>query len=205
MTSSPTDEIQPHLDRLLAGDETARSELIRLAHQRLLRLARRMLRDFPGVQRWEDTDDVMQNATLRLHAALSAVAPPTTADFLRLAASQLRRELIDLSRHYFGPQGHGANYDSHQARTSDQAVGAKAAETDTHEPCRLAMWTEFHRYVDLLPDVDRALYDLLWYQGLTQASAAQVLNVTERTIQRRWQQLRLDLHGQFKGEPPIEG
>jgi len=164
-----------------------------------------MLRDFPGVQRWEDTDDVMQNAALRLHAALSTIAPPTTADFLRLAASQLRRELIDMSRHYFGPHGHGANYDSHQASTSGQAVGANAAETDTHEPCRLAMWAEFHRYVDLLPDVDRALYDLLWYQGLTQASAAQVLNVTERTIQRRWQQLRLDLHGQFKGEPPIEG
>ena len=164
-----------------------------------------MLRDFPGVQRWEDTDDVMQNAALRLHTSLSAVAPPTTADFLRLAASQLRRELIDLSRHYFGPQGHGANYDSHQASTSDQAGGAKAAETDTHEPCRLAMWAEFHRYVDQLPDDDRSLYDLLWYQGLTQASAAQVLNVTERTIQRRWQQLRLDLHGQFKGESPVAG
>ena len=30
------------------------------------------------------------------------------------------------------------------------------------------------------------MVELLWYQGLTQAETAEVLNVTDRTVRRRW-------------------
>jgi RNA polymerase sigma factor (sigma-70 family) len=195
VTSSNSDDfLKPFIDRLLAGHPMSRAELIEAAHGRLLRLARRMLQDFPQVKRWEDTDDIFQNAALRMHSALSTLAPPTSADFLRLAATLIRRELIDLSRHYYGPQGHGTHHVSAQLPSGSLDADAAVPATDTHEPSRLAMWGEFHGYVERLPDEDRALYDLLWYQGLTQAQAATAMNVAERTIQRRWQQLRLELH-----------
>ena len=62
-----TTRIQLRLDRLRAGDASARDELLTMACERLRRLARKMLRGYPGVRRWEQTDDVLQNATLRLH------------------------------------------------------------------------------------------------------------------------------------------
>ena len=37
-----------------------------LPAERLTRLTHNMLKDYPGVHRWEETDDILQNATLRL-------------------------------------------------------------------------------------------------------------------------------------------
>jgi RNA polymerase sigma-70 factor (ECF subfamily) len=102
-----TMRIQLRLDRLRAGDASARDELLTMACERLRRLARKMLRGYPGVRRWEQTDDVLQNAAVRLCRALEAVHPASVRDFINLAAVQVRRELIDLARHYDGPEGAG--------------------------------------------------------------------------------------------------
>ena len=70
-----------HLIDHLPTSEAARSELLSHASQRLECLTRKMLRDYPGVHRWEQTDDVLQNASLRLYRALSEVALPSRATF----------------------------------------------------------------------------------------------------------------------------
>src|SRR5476649_2911770 len=92
--------LQPLLARLSAGDAAARNELFRHASGRLERLARRMLHHYPTVHRWAGTDDVLQNALIRLLRALETVHPATPRDFLGLAAEQIRRELIDLARRF---------------------------------------------------------------------------------------------------------
>jgi RNA polymerase sigma-70 factor (ECF subfamily) len=107
-----TVEIQRWLDRLRVGDQAARARLLEQSGDRLLRLARRMFRDFPRLRRWEETADVCQNATLRLWRALQEVQPPSPSDFFCLAALQIRRELINLAEHHFGPQGGGARHAS---------------------------------------------------------------------------------------------
>jgi DNA-directed RNA polymerase specialized sigma24 family protein len=43
---------------------------------------------------------------------------------------------------------------------------------------------------------------LLWYQGLSQAEAAELLQVSERTIKRRWMSARLQLQDALHGEMP---
>jgi RNA polymerase sigma factor (sigma-70 family) len=70
------------------------------------------------------------------------------------------------------------------------------------DPGRLAAWSEFHRQVELLPPEDREVFDLLWYQELSQAEAAALLNISERTVKRRWQSARLALFEAMGGEPP---
>ena len=99
--------IQACLDQLRQGDDSARAALLECACERLTRLARRMLRGFPRVQRWEQTDDVLQNALLRLRRALEKTSPESVRSFVNLAAVQIRRELIDLARHYDGPDRDG--------------------------------------------------------------------------------------------------
>ena len=181
--------IQGCIDRLRLGDPAALNELLDHASERLTRLTRIMLRDFPGVHRWEQTDDVLQNAVVRLCRALGEVRPPTAADFFRLAAAQIRRELIDLARRYSGAHGlapHQANAAAGGTSMAEPAAGAEPADT-TNDPDRLAAWTDFHREVEALPAEEREAFDLLFYQGLSQAEASALLEVSERTIKRRWQ------------------
>jgi RNA polymerase sigma-70 factor (ECF subfamily) len=197
-------QIRHCLERLRAGDEAARDELLAYAVERLRRLARKLLRDdFPRLRRWEETDDVFQNAAWRLHRALASAVPPTPLDFYRLAAVQVRRELLDLARHHYGPHGPAAHHASAAGEETDAPAGGPAASPDdTHDPARLAEWTEFHRQVDELPDAERAVADLLWYQGLPQEEAAALLGVDVRTVQRRWQRVRLLLHEKLKSDRP---
>ena len=59
---------------------------------RLTILTRRMMGDFERVRRWAETDDVLQNALVRLLKVLGSVKPQTSRDFLALASLQIRRE-----------------------------------------------------------------------------------------------------------------
>ena len=200
---SETTDIAEVLGRLRAGDGTARDELIRLACERLTRLARKMLRDFPGVARWEQTDDVLQNATLRLCRALKEVIPESPRRFFNLAAVQVRRELIDLARHYYGSQGMGAHHESVGPADAREPSPFDSPATETDNPGRLADWTEFHEQVDALTDEHREVFNLLWYQDLTQAEAAALIGVTERVVKWRWRAAKLALHQVLKGESPV--
>ena len=58
--------LQGLIDRANAGDAAAWGELLSHACERLRRLARKMLKGFPDLRRWEGTDDLLQNAMLRL-------------------------------------------------------------------------------------------------------------------------------------------
>lgn len=189
--------LQAWLARLRAGDPAALDGLLRHAGERLQRLTHQMLAGFPGVRRWAETDDVFQNALVRLLRALACVAPESPRAFLGLAAEQIRRELIDLSRHYYGPEGLGAN---HATRAPDAPPPEKADLSQ--EPARLAEWAELHRHIGDLPDDERELFGLLFYQGLRQTEAAELLGVTVRTVQRRWQTALLKLHRVLKGDMP---
>jgi RNA polymerase sigma-70 factor (ECF subfamily) len=162
-----------------------------------------MLKGYPGVARWEQTGDVLQGTLLRLDRALRTITPPTARDFFRLAAVHIRRELIDLARRHFGPEGLGAHHAS-QAGQNGSEVRSDARDPLDHtdDPARLMDWTEFHRQVDALEDAEREVFDLLWYHGLTQAQAAEILGVTERTVARRWLAARLALSDALDGEPP---
>jgi RNA polymerase sigma factor (sigma-70 family) len=196
-----TTEIQGWIDRLVAGDSSARVGLLRCVNDRLGLMARKMLRGYARVARWEDADDVLQNAYIRLGRALDASVPPTALDFFKLAAALIRHELIDLARHYGGPRGLGAHYLTPAVTKNMGETGGNAAEAAV-SPDELALWTEFHTAIKGLPDEHREMFDLLWYQGLTQAEAASVLGVVEKTVQRRWIKARKHLSDSLSGPFP---
>ena len=71
----------------------------------------------------------------------------------------------------------------------------------THDPQDLAIWREFHERVQALPDQEREVVDLLWYQELSQEEAAQILGVEKSTARRRWR-ARIKLKDALAGWPP---
>jgi len=181
--------IQQMLPRAADGDDAAMDALLRRCGDRLTVLTRRMLGKYARVRRWAETDDVLQNALVRLLGALRSVKPQTSREFLALATLQIRRELIDLARHYYGPQGVGAHH-----KSRGDADGQEGPPDVRDEPSSLAQWAELHEQIGLLPDEEREVVDLLFYQEFSQAEAAEALNVSVRTIQRRWHDALGKLH-----------
>lgn len=198
---STTTRLQQWLERLQAGDDQAREELIQIACERLRELTHRMLRRYPTLQRWEQTGDVLNNASMRLYRSLKDVKPDTVGQFFGLAATQIRRQLLDLCDHHFGPHG-DARHHITDAKGADAAPGRVEVEPARRQPGSVEAWNLFHKQVEKLPEVERQVVDLLFYQGLTQAEAAEILAVSVKSIQRRWQAARLALHDALDGQWP---
>jgi RNA polymerase sigma-70 factor (ECF subfamily) len=178
------------INRGLNGDSTANDALLSHACERLLRLTRKMFHAYPSLRRWEQTDDVFQNSMLRLHDALAAKPVKSVRHFFNLAGLQIRRELIDLGRHHFGPLGVAKKHHTdHQP--SDNRDGALYDQAD--EPEDLTSWSEFHAEVEKLPEAEQEVVNLLYYEGLSQSEAAQVLGLSLSTIKRRWHTTRLKI------------
>jgi RNA polymerase sigma factor (sigma-70 family) len=157
------------VDRLRAGDLAARDELLRAVCGRLERLARKMLRRFPSVQRWAQTDDVLQNALMRLLRALEHVRPDSVRDFFGLAAEQMRRELLDLARHFHGPLGAGAHH--HSAGGSDVRPVENEADEASEGGDNLDKWAAFHAAVAGLPAEEREVVGLMGSVGQLDSAA----------------------------------
>jgi RNA polymerase sigma factor (sigma-70 family) len=201
-----TTVIQGYIDRLLNGDESARAELLRCASDRLRLMARKMLKGFPVVAGREQDDDIANSAWIRLEGALRAVTLTTARHFFRLVATEVRRELIDLARKYQRIRKFEVPYPSQPEREGSSADGVPTPPSPpdtTNDPGKLAAWSEFHRAVEELGDVDREMFDLLWYQGLSKVEAAGVLDVAVRTVHNRWVMAKLHLRESFGGHFPF--
>lgn len=189
--------IQGLLDRLATGDESAKDELIKHSMERLRRLARKMLRDSPAVRRWNETDDVFQNALIRLDRALQTVRPESTRRFIGLAATQIRRELMDLARHHYGPQGDGAHHASDPGQANSQGGGNPLYDPGAKDTSPSEIPNEdmerFHAAVDDLPDELREVFEKSFYLDMTQDEIAKEIGVSTKTIKRRWRDAKLQL------------
>lgn len=192
MTIGHTTKLTNWLILARQGDAEARNQIVGHCCERLRLLTRKMLHGYPAVKRWSETDDVLQNAMLRLHRSMSEVRPESPRQFYGLAATQIRRELIDLARHFKGPEGVGANH-----HTDDGEIITSKPNVSV-EPENLESWTGFHEAVETLPEDQRDVVSLLWYEDMTQPEAAEVLGISLATLKRRWQAARLALFDQLK-------
>jgi RNA polymerase sigma-70 factor (ECF subfamily) len=206
--SRTTAVINRLIERLGRGDAAARDELLKRAWGRLDRLTRKMLGGFPTVRRFEETGDILNASAVRLHNALKDVVPDSALHFFRLAAVQIRRELIDLARRYRArPPVVGRSPTTPSTGEADHGGVTCTDPPDgtTRDPSRLDRWTQFHEAVERLPEKPREAVDLLWYQELTQVEAADLLGVSVKTIKNRWMEARLLICDELGGEMPGEG
>ena len=173
--------LQKCLERWRNGDSDAANDLLRGTGPRLEKLARRMTRSFPNVRAQTETGDVLQNSTLRLLHTLRKLNPKTTRDFYNLAAVHIRRELLDLARHY--KRRTCLSYD---VPDLDGACFEPATELAPD----FDLWVRFHEAVDALPTSEREVVGLVFYHDWTQERIAELFGVDERTIRRRWHRAR---------------
>jgi RNA polymerase sigma-70 factor (ECF subfamily) len=193
-----TTQLRRWVERIRAGDLSARDELLRVTLDRLERLARKMLRRYPSVKRWVETGDVLQSAVLRLLRALREVDPTSERDFFGLAAEQMRRELLDLARHYRVQRVQQLRFAA-DAEGSSSGVNLPDPPTEVDEQDELEKWCSFHEGVVRLPAVEREIVGLIFYHGWTQSEVAEHLHMSIRSVQRHWSAAMLKLHQRLNG------
>jgi RNA polymerase sigma-70 factor (ECF subfamily) len=198
-----TTQLQNLLDLASEGNDAAYDEVLNLAATRLQRLTGKMLRNYPHLRRWEDTSDIFQTAAMRLHQSLSEVKPDSVRGFVGLAATQIRRTLIDLARHHFGPLGSAAKHHTDAGGSHGNNLIENHPST-TERPESLASWAEFHEAVEELPEPERRVFELVWYGGMSQPEIASLLAISVPTVKRRVRSARIHLHASLRGENPLD-
>jgi RNA polymerase sigma factor (sigma-70 family) len=198
MPASDT-QLQRLIDKALTGDAAARNALLDHACDRLLRLTRQMFHRYPALRRWEQTDDVFQNAMMRLQEALADKGVESVRHFFNLAALKIRQQLLDLAKHHLGPHGQGTKHHT-DGQPADDEGGSLHDRAE--QPEDLEGWSAFHVQVEALPDEEKEIVSLLFYEALTQEEAANVLGVSLRTVKRRWHSARCRLRHQLNEPEP---
>jgi len=167
------------------GEQVSVDAFFRFASARLRRLIRTLLRDYPRLREWIEVEDIFQNVMVRLLRALRQVGSVSETVFFRLATKHTRHELLDLTRHYYGPNGLGTRCIGSLSEGLLQ-IPLDALTTFDDDPVELEEYSAFHDAVDALPADQREVVRLIYYHGWSQAQVAARLHVTERTVQRRW-------------------
>jgi RNA polymerase sigma-70 factor (ECF subfamily) len=193
MQEEPTTAvIQRYLDAL-PGDPAAEPiirELLERAVGRLRLLCTTLLyRSYPRLTRPPvnlEADELLGGVVAGLLTALRTVRPQSVRQFFALATQHMRWQLNDLAR-----------------RLDEQPPAAALAEVEVAAPpssTSSSLTRDGRRMlgaIDGLPEVEREVFELVRIQGLTQAEAAEVVGVSERTVQRRLNRARVLLAEQL--------
>lgn len=178
----PPHEVTQLLQRLRAGDADARERLFPLVYDELKQVARRALR--------RERPDHTLRPTELVHEAylkLGAAAGPwqDRAHFLGVAARAMRQILVDHARRRLaGKRGGG------MIATTLEDVGGEAALPPEEV---LALDAALERLEQQDPRL-RALVEYRFFGGLTDKEIAELLQISERTVNRDWARARAWLH-----------
>jgi RNA polymerase sigma factor (sigma-70 family) len=208
VSDESTAVLQGQLERALTGDAEARQRLLELTRDRLMRHARRFLHGrYARLEPFAQTDDVVQQLYLKIlqnqdRFWVNADGEPirTLAEFFGHTSAWMRDVLCDLLRNEHGRDDNRPAVLPLECGTSDTRLRHEPS-SDTLDGEKVRRWTEFHEAVARLPDVLRAVFDLLWYQEMSQAEAAALLGVAVPTVKLRWMKARLQVQQALGGSP----
>ncbi|HEY7428858.1 MAG TPA: RNA polymerase sigma factor [Gemmataceae bacterium] len=208
MSDELTAVLQGQLEQAVTGDAEARQRLLELTRDRLMRHARRFLHGrYARLEPLAQTDDVVQHLYLKIlrnqdRFWVNADGEPmrTLAEFFGHTSAWLRDVLCDLLRKEYGRDDNRPAALPLDGGPSDTGPRYEPSST-TLDGEQLRRWTEFHEAVARLPDDLRAVFDLLWYQEMSQAEAAALLGVAVPTVKLRWMKARLQVQQALGGSP----
>ncbi len=197
MSGHTTTDVGELIERLRAGDPSARRALLERIQHRLRRIAAAMMRRFPTVSGRHDVNSVVGNAWMRLMKALETVRPETPDRFYRLVFRKVRHVLLDMARRQ-AREDRLTPARSPRPDASDSRLPYDVADT-TLEPSRLAFWTEIHREVGRLPEDQRAVFRFHYFAEIPQSEIARLLDLHPREVSRLWVKATMRLARRLSG------
>jgi RNA polymerase sigma-70 factor (ECF subfamily) len=208
VSDESTAVLQAYLGRAATGDAEARQRLLELTRDRLMGHARHLLHGrYARLEPVAQTDDVVQQLYIKIlqnqdRFWVDAHGEPvrTLAEFFGHSSAWMRDVLCDLLRKAYGRDDNRPAVLPLDGGPSDTAPQHEPASS-TLDGEKVRRWTEFHEAVARLPDELRSAFDLLWYQGMAQAEAAELLGVAVPTVKLRWMKARLQVQQALGGSP----
>lgn len=174
------------LRRLNAGDRQVESELFEIVYSELRRLA--------GYYMSRERRDHTLQPTALVHEAFAAifrgepVAFEERAHFLSIACRAMRRTLVDHAR----------------ARNAQKR---QSQDFQGFEPHQAVPWTEMIAVHVALEELEKAepeqarIVEMRYFSGLSLEEIAAALDMSPRTVQRKWTLARMWLFDHLKGIP----
>jgi RNA polymerase sigma factor (TIGR02999 family) len=191
----------PPITRLLqlaaAGDRAALDQVYASLYPELKRVARARLRH-QGRGDSLGTTTLLHESFLRL-VNTSELRLVDRRHFFAYAARTMRNIIIDSAREHLAERrGGGA---AHETLGGDAAL--QVADTSTS--------SELIRVSEALLELEKVdpelaeLVDMRYFGGYTESEIAELQEVTERTIRRRWDKARAWLYVALNDDPPAAG
>ena len=208
MSDESTAVLRGQLERALTGDAEARQRLLELTRNLLMRHARRFLHGrYVRLAPFEQTDDVVQQLYLKIlqnqdRFWVNADGEPVRnlAEFFGRSSAWMRDVLCDQMRKAYGRDDNRPAVLPLDGGPSDAGPRYEPS-SNTLDGEKLRCWTEFHEAAARLPDDLRSVFDLLWYQELSQGEAAALLGIAVPTVKLRWMKARLQVQQALGGVP----
>jgi RNA polymerase sigma factor (TIGR02999 family) len=188
MSTANPEEITRLLSRMRAGDRSAQDELLPLIYDTLHRLAANCMRH-------ERRDHTLQPTALVNEVYLRLLGHDhqsweNRAHFFAIASQTMRRLLVDYAR----------------ARLADKRGGRRdRVELDERllfaedHPEELLALDEALKRLREMDERQAQVVDLRFFGGLSVEQAAEVLNVSPKTVKRDWAFARAWLRGEVSG------
>jgi RNA polymerase sigma-70 factor (ECF subfamily) len=153
-----------------------------------------LYRDYPRLARPPlglESDEVLGAVVERLIKAMRSIRPRTVREFFALANQHMRWELNDLARRL--------DEQPAEVELREEIIPAPATSGSILTPNARRILEA----IDGLPDDEREAFNLVRAQGLTQVEAAEVLEVSGKTVQRRLNRALLLLAERLEDCRPI--
>jgi RNA polymerase sigma-70 factor (ECF subfamily) len=152
-------------------------------HQRYPRLTRGPLNVQP--------EEVLSAVVERLIKAMRTVRPASVREFFALVVVHLRWELNGLAR------------EMDAERCEPLEANVSAPEPEANDAKFSSLGRRILEVIDSLPQTDRGIFNLVRLQGMTHPAAAEVLGISQRTVQRRLNRILPHLWAELgKVQPP---
>src|SRR5262249_5821386 len=98
----------------------------------------------------------------------------------------IRRELLDLAKYHRAYRRKPQDAEVLPLGRAPGEPGFRDEPIAADDSADLETWERFHNAIGELPPEECEVVGLIFYHGCTQVEAAQVLQIDERTVRRRW-------------------
>jgi len=171
-----TSDVTGLLDRWRLGDPAAANELAALVYGDLHRIAAREMRRERGGDHTLQTTGILHEAYLRIFHS-EPVAFNDRAHFFAVATQQLRRVLLDYARKANSQKRGGGAVEFSLLEHDGAAVGLDE---------RLLILNDALTRLEHLDPRAAKVVELRYFGGLTEAEAAEVIDISVATLKRDW-------------------
>lgn len=163
-------------------------DLLSIGNMKMRHSVKLVFERHPRLHRWITEDDLHQEVMLRLIKACRTVQVDSSMHLFYIGLNHLRHAIIDFYRQLYGINGWATNIksDPEACKIRSASENDRLTSKDITTPISIDDWIDFHESVQDLENQTRQCFELVYYGGMSFIEVALLLDVSDRTVRRRF-------------------